>query len=536
MADDNQKLNPAAVLKSLRGDYDESTGYTGNPNSNSVLQNYFGGGGSLQALTGAMTGDNGESIIPQNMLTSALNQYYGTLNPASITSPEAFQAATGNPFGLNTAGTSGLLPNAGLSVPTFAPEGYVPFNPATDIAQVQSMGGSVINPNDILTQNGLTYTPRSNLNIPQGGDFLSKFGPALAAAAVLGPAEMGALGGAGAGGLVGGASGAETAGAVGGGSLATGSEGLVGGGLSEFAPVGGAMSSGLSTTLGSLPDTVGAGAGGAETLALGGPVAPTGIPLPAASGLDATLSTLPEDALGGGELSGASGIADLPTNITLPSGAQASFVGGATPELDVQSSILNGPAVAGGTSGIGNIISEIPSGLKDFIENNWKSVLPMAITGLSALRQNSSQIPELSNLEQLAGNSAAGQQLALQTAENLVPTVSTGQLPPGAQTGINNALKDAQTAIRAKYANLGLSGSTMETQELNAAKDRAEAMTFQQANQLTQTGLQALGMTGNAGALYNEIMNAQLEQDQNLQQALANFAAAGSGGARLTIG
>lgn len=134
-------------------------------------------------------------------------------------------------------------------------------------------------------------------------------------------------------------------------------------------------------------------------------------------------------------------------------------------------------------------------------------------------------------MQGLADNAAAGQSLALQTAQNLVPTVSTGQLPPGAQQGINNALRDAQTAIRSKYANLGLSGSTMESQELSAAQDRATAAAFNEANQLTQTGLQALGMTGNAASEYQAIMADQLSQDQELQNALAAFAAASSGGA-----
>lgn len=525
-------MNATDLLKQLRGNYDESGGYTGNPNSNALLSQYFSGGGSLQGLTGAATGDNGESIIPQQMLTGALNKYYGTLNPSTLTSPEAFQEATGNPWGLNTAYSIGH-PDSGINIPNATPAGYVPFNPATDIQQVQSMGGTVLNPNNVTTIGGLTYTPRSNLNIPQGGDFLSKFGPALATAALLGPTEFGALGGT--EGLVGGAS--SELGAAGG---ATGGEisggGLIGGGASEFAPIGGAAGSGISGVLQSLPQTAGAGAGatGAETFPLGGPVSPDGIALPASSGLDSTLASIP-DALpssltldpGMGGATG--GILSGSQSAILPSGATANFVGGASPELDVASGIPDASAAAGGTGGIGSVLASAGGKLKDFLENNWKSVLPMAITGANLLH-GQPQLPELAQMQGIADNSAAGQKLALETAQGLVPSVSTGHLPPGAQQGIDNALKDAQTAIRSKYANLGLSGSTMESQELSAAQDRATAAAFNEANQLTQTGLQALGMTGNAASQYQAIMQDQLAQDKELQDALASFAAASSGG------
>lgn len=209
------------LLKQLRGDYDESTGYTGNPNANALLAQYFANGGSVRDLTSNLKDENGNRIIPQDMFNSILNNYYSTIQPETLNSPQAFQQATGNPWG-TTAGAIGELPEdaASVSVPVpQAPAGYVPYTPGQDLGD----GNYLIDPNNVTTVNGLTYTPKSNIHMHPYGDFLSHFGPALASAAFLSAAGLGALPGASSGGLVGGASGGELAGGAGGGaSLATG--------------------------------------------------------------------------------------------------------------------------------------------------------------------------------------------------------------------------------------------------------------------------------------------------------------------------
>jgi hypothetical protein len=54
-------------------------------------------------------------------------------------------------------------------------------------------GNYIIDPSNVTTINGLTYTPKSNIHMHPYGDFLSHFGPALASAAFLGADALGAL-------------------------------------------------------------------------------------------------------------------------------------------------------------------------------------------------------------------------------------------------------------------------------------------------------------------------------------------------------
>jgi hypothetical protein len=99
---------------------------------------------------------------------------------------------------------------------------------------------------------------------------------------------------------------------------------------------------------------------------------------------------------------------------------------------------------------------------------------------------------------------------------------------------VSQGLQSAQAAIKSKYAAMGLSGSTMETQDLNAAQTNASSQAFQMANTLTQTGLTEAGVSqsdlGGASTIYQAIMNEQLSADEALQKALAQFASAAAFG------
>ena len=188
------------------------------------------------------------------------------------------------------------------------------------------------------------------------------------------------------------------------------------------------------------------------------------------------------------------------------------------------------PAVGAGPSASGS--TGIGSSFTDFLKSNKNLILPGASLAASLLTKP--QIPDLSQLTALAQQSAAGTGTspAATTAASLIPTVSTGQLPPSAQAGIQQGLQDAISTIKSKYANLGLSGSTMEAQEISVAENAAQAQSFNEANALTQTGLQAAGVsagqTGQAATIYSNIINTVLAQDKALQDALANFSTSSS--------
>jgi len=185
--------------------------------------------------------------------------------------------------------------------------------------------------------------------------------------------------------------------------------------------------------------------------------------------------------------------------------------------------IMGGPSAAGGSS------------ITDFLKENKNLILPGAIMAASAL--NTPTIPQIPNLEAVAGKFASGAQPAADAAKALIPSLATGVLPPGAQTKIQNAVQDAVTSIKSKYAQMGMSGSTPEAQEISAAKARGEALSFDLADQLTKTGLSAAGIAAaenmDAAQVYSLIMNAQLQSDEQLRMALANFASASALGSAL---
>lgn len=179
------------------------------------------------------------------------------------------------------------------------------------------------------------------------------------------------------------------------------------------------------------------------------------------------------------------------------------------------------------------------NGFTDFLKANKGLLLPGAALAASALKGKSTPAPENtpsgSNLTNIASGLNTNAANINATANSLIPSVTTGVLPPGADAMVNDALRGAQSSIRSKYASMGLSGSTMEAQELSSAAQSAASQRFQMANTLTNTGLNAAGISSNemnsSARIYEAIMREQLAQDSALQNALANFAASAAQGA-----
>ena len=136
------------------------------------------------------------------------------------------------------------------------------------------------------------------------------------------------------------------------------------------------------------------------------------------------------------------------------------------------------------------------------------------------------------------GNSTPGLP-ALQTEASLEATqgnqnmsaLQTGQLPAGAQAAIDQAERAAKATTASNFARLGMTGSTSEAQSEAGIEQAAAAQKFGDLSQVSQLGLQQLGA---ANSLYTTIMNTQLAQDKETQDAIARLAAAlgGSTGAR----
>lgn len=196
---------------------------------------------------------------------------------------------------------------------------------------------------------------------------------------------------------------------------------------------------------------------------------------------------------------------------------------GPAPRLSIAPT--GGPAVApSGGGGVTPPPSASDPGFLGGVSNFLRQNAPLlsAAAGVGAIGKQLLAPSSIPNLSQMTAAGTA----ANKAAQDLIPSVSTGKLPAGAEQMVQNATNDAITGIRAKYANLGLSGSTMEQQDIAAAQQRAQAMRFDLAQQLTQTGLNAAGLQEQ---IYSQIANLVLNQDKGLSDALAAFAQAMGG-------
>jgi len=197
------------------------------------------------------------------------------------------------------------------------------------------------------------------------------------------------------------------------------------------------------------------------------------------------------------------------------SGGAGGGAGGAGP---ASNAIITGPGGTGtGLAGAGGTAG---SGLGLGGGGNLAQILAALGLGTAAISQGSqSAMPEQGNLEQLA-NQAMGN-------AGMANSLRSGRLPPGAEQYADQAYADAAAGIQSRYAAMGLSGSTMEAQDLAAAQARTQGMKYQMAADATQVGIQSMNL---ADTIYSQIADYTLQQDQQLQDALAAFAAAASGG------
>jgi len=211
------------------------------------------------------------------------------------------------------------------------------------------------------------------------------------------------------------------------------------------------------------------------------------------------------------------------------------------PGSNVSGAALNNP----GSNAFGATLNG-GSGWSSFLNSNpnFGSLLG-PVAGLAmGLFGNSQGVPYSGPLTAVAGNisgaaaqaeGAAGPLMG--AGVNLLNPLQTGQLPTGAQAEVQNYLTQANAATKSKYAQLGQTGSTMETDALNQNSTNAQALTFQIAQQMAQTGLQATGQSIQAlqaagtldtdqANIYTNLMKAQMTQNSSLFSAIGSFAGA----------
>lgn len=375
------------------------------------------------------------------------------------------------------------------------------------------------------------------------GSTLESIGIPLAA--TVGSAFLGPEVGLGLEGLAGGAfTGAETIG----GALAGAGLGAAGSAITGGNPLIGALTGGAGGAIGpNISDIVGGITGSPSTAASGASGTVSAAP-GAAPGAAAAAAPASVGAAGGGDVGfdtsnlftgpvsgGSGGGSSLPSVLGgsggTPSAADTSFLAGSptgAPNVGQGPTIAN--AAGAGSAEAPNSISTAwsdpsTSNILSALGKNSNVLVPGAGLAFNAIQGN--QAPKgLSNIEQQAG------QLANQGGQ-LQSYLQTGTLPPGVQGSIDQASQSAKAAIRSQYASMGLSGSSAEQQALANVDTTSASQGASLALNLLNEGVNETQLSSQ---LYQQIMSTTLQQDQNLQNAVSNFAtAAGGGGTTLKL-
>jgi hypothetical protein len=369
-------------------------------------------------------------------------------------------------------------------------------------------------------------------------------------AAIEGKNILTGIAGGAAGGLVTGGLGAELGGALGGtaaGALSGALGGVVNAEITGGNPLTGALlGGGVGGVVGSLggggAGTAPSGAGAGDSAAGVGasPAAAAGIggDFTVAPIVDSSAATGGVSEFGGAPTTGAGGLATAGP-IPMATGGVGGVGGagggggggvggvgggaGATPtEAQGGTPIEAGDAAAASSivkptaTGVTDPATSSPSFMKDPLGYLTEHpALALSGLGLGYMALKGNQPP--AGYNQLSATAA--QEAA--TGQSLVQAGTTGNLPVGAQEAVDTALRANEAQIRQQYANMGLSGSTMEAQALGNAQSAASAQVYSIMQQLMTQGL---SMEQAAAGALQTVMQSSTQQNASLNQAIALFA------------
>ena len=159
----------------------------------------------------------------------------------------------------------------------------------------------------------------------------------------------------------------------------------------------------------------------------------------------------------------------------------------------------------------------------DFVGSSNGKLAGAAISGLGLAKNlmTPNSTPGLSQIQSLANSSAAQGQI-------LQGYLTSGTLPPAIQASINAATKDGITAIKAKYAGMGVApGSSAETQDIARLQQNSVIQGATLADQLLQQGISETQLSGQ---LYNDLVNYNTALNQQTGTAISSLASALAGG------
>lgn len=177
-------------------------------------------------------------------------------------------------------------------------------------------------------------------------------------------------------------------------------------------------------------------------------------------------------------------------------------------------SYVKNAANAGG-EGLTGSISNAAGKAGDWLAKNPMSVL--SGLGMAYNMMKGQQPPKYS--AELQAQAAA---LQAQGAQ-LQGYLTSGTLPPGIGAALSGAHDSAAAAIRSRYANTGMSGSSAEMQDLNNLAQTTVSQGADIANKLLATGVSEQQF---ASGLYQNLMATAMQQDTNMSNAISNFTGA----------
>jgi hypothetical protein len=233
---------------------------------------------------------------------------------------------------------------------------------------------------------------------------------------------------------------------------------------------------------------------------------------------DTSLVTNPVGSMTAGPGGLAAGMSSVPTSTPLagvasPVGAPQ-ITGINTGIAADAANLLPGAATASPQTGMNAFLSKLLA--------NPKLLEGGALAGVELLNANK-QMPEQKALQALATQQGG---IAKNQGE-LAMAEQQGLLPAGATNMFQGMLNANLAAVRAKYAQMGMTGSTAEMEDLAAVRDQVMSSIFQEGQTMATQGFKNMSdATGVQSTLLQEILKTQLQQNTDLGNALATFAGA----------
>lgn len=274
------------------------------------------------------------------------------------------------------------------------------------------------------------------------------------------------------------------------------------GGLSSLAGGGGDLFSGSATFN---PSSVNLGLPGAGTdpsnlFPAGSTFSPNGLNIGSAAGMaSGPLKTALSSPSGGGTTNPATAPVTAPTQGPAATGGQSQ-----TP-----TNLPTGTSSGGGV--LGGLLSN-PTALLAAIGPLMGAINAKDQTDLG---------PDAAKLRTMADQN----QNLITSLTGEAQAEKVGNLPGPAMGSLAQSLAEQKAGVLSRYQNMGMSGSSAEAADLAALNQQNESQRFQIGLNMAQEGLsQVTGLQTQDVGIYQELMNAQAQRDQEYMQAMADLA------------